>query len=292
MKSLAISKSNLSAINDEPSQRPEVPELLDAPAKASQLSKSGQRRLRTETPSHQNPHILLALAAQNEPVDQEYVDIFMKYNGKVATAIYNKDYHAVELLLKHGVDPNAGTLVAAISIKEIRYVELLFKYGANPNVDRANPNSDALTTAVLTNDIRFVELLLQHGADPKMGSHLGCDRNRTYVNTGMSPLEAAVKNKNITIAILLLKSGADPAYPRREEFERLKNGRVRLINKPTNLIGMVLENRDYAMLKAFVQFGANFNTPCFRHGVKPLRAALDMKDTEAVRILLEAGAMS
>jgi len=170
------------------------------------------------------------------------------------------------------------------------FIDVLMKYGN-------------LFNAVNADDSRAVELFVQHGANPNERSNVGRDRYvyadavgwHELVIDGMTPLDAAVKHKNAAIVISLLKAGADPTLLRNIGFERSSDGKAPIrLNSLVSPINEVLKNRDYVLLRAFVQFKADFNKPC--HGVygydyeTPLGIALRMQDAEAVKILLEGGA--
>jgi ankyrin repeat protein len=221
---------------------------------------SGQRRLRTEMQLVTGSRILLAQAVQGAPVDQEFIDVLMKY-GNVPKAVSAKDFHATEVLLKNGAKPDGGSLCLAIETLDIRFVELLLSYGAQPTpID--------LERAWLTNDIRLVELLINHGAKPTSDS-----------------INKATSANNISLVELLLKRGAKP------DKESLT---VAVLTRNIRLVELLLQYNAAPNTRSSLE-SSNVFCPVLgkyltSEGMTPLDAAVKNNNTDILIALLKAGA--
>jgi len=117
------------------------------------------------------------------------------YNGETAlSALCEKrqaDANAVELLLKHGADPNTGfPLHAACENNDADIVKLLLSYGADENLAKKSERSVSIG-------------LLHFGPSGFMP---------TTSTIGPSPLCIACRNGNVAVVDCLLKKAADVAF--------------------------------------------------------------------------------
>ncbi len=108
-------------------------------------------------------------------VQDEYVDTALH---QACSGCYDE---VVELLLKHGVNPNIQrkngdtALFAHIMFglprnADSKITELLLKHGADPNIKNDNGDS-TLNWACYRRNSKVVELLLKYGADPLANSN-------------------------------------------------------------------------------------------------------------------------
>ena len=117
--------------------------------------------------------------------------------------IANDDVDKIKDLLQQKINLNSSTFNPPILEEAVNYgnkevVELLLKHGANPNIE----NKDGATPLYVAsksykNKKDIVELLLKYGADPN------------YYESGRAPISAASNNGHTDIVELLLKYGAD-----------------------------------------------------------------------------------
>ncbi|KAI1500755.1 ankyrin repeat-containing domain protein [Biscogniauxia marginata] len=112
------------------------------------------------------------------------------------------DLSMMELLLKHGADPNfeyeptkSTILLSQCAPYYFAHAKLLIEYGANVNFLRPTDNTTGLHWAIVCDNLELVEFLLDHGADP----NIPCPT---------SPLLQAVDDGQSSIAILLITRGA------------------------------------------------------------------------------------
>jgi len=128
---------------------------------------------------------------------------------RLDTAIYRKDYRAIQALLKEGIDINATdkggltALMIAILAEDAdpATVEFLIARGADVNVRDRAQRLTALHFAARDQKLAIVRVLLAHGAE--------VDPQDIF---GDTPLWRCVMNssRNIEIVKELLAKGADP----------------------------------------------------------------------------------
>ena len=118
--------------------------------------------------------------------------------------IANDDVEEIKDLLQQKINLNSSTfnppiLEEAVNSGNKEVVELLLKHGANPNIENKNGDTP-LFVASKSDDNKndIVELLLKHGADPNVIN-----------NRFISPILLASNRGHTDIVELLLKHGAD-----------------------------------------------------------------------------------
>lgn len=150
-------------------------------------------------------------------------------------AVSKKNYHLIDVLLKHGADPNCvynekSATMTYLTVGEDRRIDLVEKLlaaGAKPN--EGEHGSLALFNAILNEDLRLVELLIEAGANvntkneynenglvkaivkdnPELFKLLkikGCDINGS---DGYPPIHAAIYKQKIDLLHWLIKEGAN-----------------------------------------------------------------------------------
>lgn len=196
--------------------------------------------------------------------------------------------------LESKVMPNTSIMLKEVIHEE--FIEVLMKY-------------KFLANAVYAQDINAVKLFLENKADPNIRSEIGkcCYydyiNRQKFFNEGMTPLDVAVYIGNIDITTLLLKFGADATLLRRVEFNPKDTNTsdqfgyifdLRHCNGQFSPIYWALVNKNHNILRAFSFYHADFNKICCKSQeiqIKPLDRAIDIKDKEAVKILIEGGAI-
>ena len=164
--------------------------------------------------------ILLAVAAELKNVDfaaallERGADVNVWDREQDMTplgvAASKGNMEVIELLLKHGADPNldppiCGTpalIAAAMDPHRVPVLQRLLDAGANPNLAKrsqyGNVSATALTNAASRDNVAGVALLLSRGADINVVVAFG------------TALGQAVEEGNYDIAKFLLERGADP----------------------------------------------------------------------------------
>ncbi|KAL7287520.1 hypothetical protein TKK_0018351 [Trichogramma kaykai] len=112
----------------------------------------------------------------------------------------------VQKFIEQGVDVNIAhakfwakyPLFLAICSKNEKVVEMLLKHGANPNASD-NLGSTCLNRAIIQGDVKIVEILLKNKADPNI-----LDKN------GRASLHEASQGRSAEIFEMLLKERANP----------------------------------------------------------------------------------
>ena len=188
---------------------------------------------------------------------------------------------------------------------------LLMKQAVNPEYIKVLMKYENLVNAVNANDIAAVKLFLENGANPNERSKLGyahyeyTNRGGRHIfeNEGMTALDIASKAGNLDMAVLLLKFGADPTLLRKVYISNTQNrGYLGPIDEPhmghVSPVYIALLNKDYDLLKAFLEYNADFNKICIipasifdpQLGKLPLHIAISQKDYDAAAILISGGA--
>ena len=112
----------------------------------------------------------------------------------------------VEVLLKHGANPNAQNkedetplLVSTLWTSRLAVADLLLKYKANPNLKSDAGRTALMEAAAWCSDPKYITLLVRHKADVNVHDGL----------VGYTPLFDAVSNGKIEIVTELVRLGAN-----------------------------------------------------------------------------------
>ncbi|MBN2981562.1 ankyrin repeat domain-containing protein [Cohnella algarum] len=159
------------------------------------------------------------------PAEVSYKDKFDSAD-ELTQAAFQNNSNDVANLLADGADPTqSNAILVAAGNKNMKIMELLLKHGANPNYMRAGKT--ALNYAVENDDIEMAKFLLDSGADPNVSTEsaiwkavekastkmvkilldYGADPNRTIVNNKYL-LQFAKESGLTEIADLLKNAGA------------------------------------------------------------------------------------
>ncbi|MFK5950078.1 MAG: ankyrin repeat domain-containing protein [Methylococcales bacterium] len=115
--------------------------------------------------------------------------LFCRGQSPLLTAILNKQYHIVDLLLSKGAYPREKQLIIAASHRgEISIVEKLISHGATSSIE-------ALIASVSVNNLQMTKFLIANGASME--------------NDYKSALQVAIKNNNLSMLDFLISNGAD-----------------------------------------------------------------------------------
>jgi len=237
----------------------------------------------------------------------------------MAAAAEKGDPAMVRLLLDHKGNPNKGNddgISAMHLARKPDIAELLLGHGGNPNVQTA-AGTTPLTFAVARGDMAMTRFWLDHGADINLGhpdpyAHWGSTAFGTApsldpLETHGNPLFAAVERNDRAMIDFLLARGAKltttdekgrticPALRSAIEHDRLDLFRMLLDRgapaaDQTFLSPLfIAAGRGRAeMVHMLLARGARPGNP--PEGVSPLQAAILSGKTEAVDLLLKAGA--
>lgn len=210
--------------------------LIEASLKSGMLKKS------------ESSKASLLLIPINTEVNQK---ILGKVNyDKTSPYVTEENIKIIELLLKAGVNPNAGNVKSLMSQAMItenpKIIKLLLAYGANPN--RKYMGQYPAYQAIIYNQPEILELLLDAGADPNVSvkgrtllhwsirkkhpemAKLLIDKkaNINEFSGEMSPLTYATKKEQKETVIKLISSGATIdedaiKYAQKSKDEHIKN---------------------------------------------------------------------
>ncbi|GAA4724078.1 ankyrin repeat domain-containing protein [Brevibacillus fulvus] len=102
------------------------------------------------------------------PAEVLYKDKFDSAD-ELTQAAFQNNSNDVANLLADGADPTqSNAILVAAGNKNMKIMELLLKHGANPNYMRAGKT--ALNYAVENDDIEMAKFLLDSGADPNVST--------------------------------------------------------------------------------------------------------------------------
>ncbi len=183
--------------------------------------------------------------------------------------IMTKNIEIITLLIQSGADVNSnlGTntpLLNAIATKNIEIITLLIKSGAdvNGNLGDITP----LEHAMYIKDIEIITLLIKNGAD--VNSNVG----------DITPLKNAIDIKNIEIITLLIKNGADVNSN---------------LGTNTPLLNAIA-TKNIEIVTLLIKSGADVQAYRNKNDIliSPLGLALEMGQTDIIKILVESGAES
>lgn len=174
----------------------------------------------------------------------------------------------VQILLKHGADPNicggdvGSSLLAACYNGDLPCVELLLAHGADATygVDgKTDWKQSSLAAACNSADMRIVKLLMDSGA--RADSHMA--------------LCSAVRTKNIEIIRLLLENGAKPNTDRYQDETTLQ---------------MACFNEQPKVAELLLQYGADIRSGGGRFGFPLQLTCGTFGSVETLKVLLANGA--
>lgn len=174
----------------------------------------------------------------------------------------------IQILLKHGADPNicggdvGSSLLAASYNGDLPCVKLLLSHGADPTygIDGKDDwKKSCISAACRSADIRIVKLLMDNGA---------------RADSPMA-LCSAVRSKDIDIIRLLLENGANPNHERYQDETPLQ---IACFNEQPNVVELLL------------QYGADIKSGGGRYEFPLQLAAATFGSVETLRILIANGA--
>ena len=220
------------------------------------------------------------------------------FNHLIKEAVENNNPDAAEFFVKNGFDPGSHQYIDSIlmrtTIKKSNDVlEVLLKHGADPNARSERYSYHApIHIAARKNNIQVVDLLLKYGADPNI-----------LTQNGSTPLLKALKAKNPQLTKKLLDHGADPNIsdkahetPLHRASGRLDNGSLKLLlqyganpNAKTKAGETPLMRATYAdnheAVDILISEGALVDSPN-KHGITAIHNAINTKKTEvAIKML-------
>lgn len=193
----------------------------------------------------------------------------------------NKNPMLVELLLKHGANPNLvdcrgakyTALETAAFVDALDVAKVLVKYGANVNVH--GQGTTPLHMAAFHGRIKFASFLIQNGAEPNLVTN----------SDGWPPLFNALSNDlnpdKVEMISLLLQHGANPNLVAPTGVTALHKAIGCFLATPP-------EEKRLPLVELLIKYGANPNTPTF--GITPLICARSHNDSRIEAILITAGA--
>lgn len=251
----------------------------------SELNKRGWKRL-IDIQKVNDENVLDCLLSFAKEKDIDNVEKILKSHPEVLLKRVDKNYSIlsyaickewdssiIELLLKHGIDPESyrvsgknqySALSDAIWNKKNRdVVKILLKYGANPNrmevtVTEKNTFCKSMLSSAI-DDIKMVELLLRYGANPESYRV----SKTKYGDNLYSVLSDAIWNKkNVELVKLLLEYGANP---NRIEHIFYSNGKRGYENM---LYFAIMSARNIEMAKYLLKYGASWDDVVCTNGIE------------------------
>ncbi|XP_052783747.1 ankyrin repeat, PH and SEC7 domain containing protein secG-like isoform X2 [Mya arenaria] len=197
-------------------------------------------------------------------------------------AIGNDSVEGVELLLRYHADMNIMNMIGISPLMKIctmkesknmhKIVELFIQAGVDIDLKDFKSNRTALQGAVLSKNISTVELLLNAGADPNSQDRSGRNALSNLIMSNLRLYEQThiIDDHLMTIIHLLVMSGTDLDTCRYEGSSPLV---MAIQFRCTPLVNYLLVN------------GASINGKFFG-GITPLHHAVNKKDIETVKVLL------
>lgn len=207
-----------------------------------------------------------------------------------------------------GADAAVSALVAAAKRGDAQEIARLLSEGANPNIATRNGDA-ALPAAAEAGHLAVVRLLLAAGVNP----------TRPAYSSSPQPIHLAIRNGHTEIVWALVEAGVDPHAARTGNrntmTDAIETGRTEialgLIERGADLsyeycpgeVGCVsylvlaAKYGNAALVRKFIESGIPINPPDaqiraaqYLSGTTPLMAAAQNGSSEAIKILLNAGA--
>lgn len=150
---------------------------------------------------------------------------------------------AVELLLRHGADPDTAfygdfeetALHMAIAKNNLTLVKILLRAGADPDLPNSGPQWTPLIKAAHMGHDAIVELLIAFQANPNLTN-----------GRGRGPLQLAIHRNHFNIVSRLIEAGADFETPNEEEW----------LQSP---LGSAIQFRRYEITRLLLNAGARLD---------------------------------
>jgi ankyrin repeat protein len=201
----------------------------------------------------------------------------------------------VELLLKHGADPNqpgaSGTTALMWAIPDVEKVGLLLAHGANVNARSETDRTALLVAASYPGTRDVLRMLLDHGADL-----------RAQDRGGATALSLALRSADVEVARFLVERGLDPdalvPAARRAAFARYDLPTTQyLMSKGLSGIPDILITvaawQPPPLVARWLESGVDVNASnSAQYGRTPLLTAVtsEAAGPETLKLLLEHGA--
>jgi len=214
----------------------------------------------------------LAVAAQKSM--PEAVDLLLRHGADpnvkshdLTPLLQANDDATAQLLLRHKADPNTtapnrlSPLMSAVNFGKFANAKLLLDWGADPNIPFHNGKTP-IWRAVEKDDSRMVDLLLEHEADVNAE-----DDNH------IAPLDLSVLHQHTQITNKLLEKGADP-------------GRIQKLKTKMMPIQIAVSKKNLALTKTLLDKGASPNILTPQHQT-PLHTAAHETDVRLADELLK-----
>ena len=205
------------------------------------------------------------------------------------------DARTVDLLLRHGADPNragpSGTTALMWAMPDAEKVRILLARGANVNARSETGRTPLLVASSYPGTVGVLRLLLDRGADI-----------RATDAAGANPLALAARSADVEVVRFLVESGLDPnalaAPARRVAFARYDLPTAEyLISKglsPTpDLLITAATWQPTPLVARWIQSGLDVNANnAAQYGRTALLTAVtsEAAGTETVKLLLDRGA--
>ena len=205
------------------------------------------------------------------------------------------DAHVVDLLLKHGADPNrtgpAGTTALMWAAPSVAKVRLLLGRGANVNARSDTERTPLLVAASYPGTVDVLRVLLDRGADL-----------RAQDRTGTTALALAVRSADVEVVRFLVEKGLDPNAlspgARRAGFARYDRPTadyvmMKGLKTTPDVLVTAATWQPVEWLGRWIESGADVNASnAAQYGRTPLLTAVtsEAEDAGTLKLLLEHGA--
>jgi ankyrin repeat protein len=231
---------------------------------------------------------LLGSGVSSNLVDAEGTPALM-----AATLFANAEM--VDVLLKHGADPNrggpAGTTALMWAVPDVEKVRLLVARGANVNARSDSERTPLLAAASFPRTVDLLRLLLDRGADL-----------RAQDRTGATALALAVRSADVEVVRFLVERGLDPNAlspgARRAGFARYDRPTTdymmsKGLNPSPDVLITTATWQPAELVARWIEAGANVNaTNTAQYARTPLLTAVtsEAEGADTLKLLLDHGA--